>query len=207
MAKMLYGATMSLDGFIAGPGGDMSWLTEYLGSNEVGDGLVDRIGSLLIGRTTFDGDDPNKGTDKEGAFGGAWSGPQFVLTHNPPDEPVPDVTFVTDLAEAVKLAKDAAGDKDVCIIGADVARQCLMAGEVDEVLAFVGADPARRRRPVLRARGRPFRPAGNGCFSPRRRWPRTSGTECSDERLGLDQHRPDDLLHLLEVGAFADQRR
>ena len=137
MAKMLYGATMSLDGFIAGPGGDMSWLTDYLGPNEAGDALVGRIGSLLIGRTTFDGDDPNKGTDKEGAFGGAWSGPQVVLTHNPPAEPVPDVTFATGLAEAVKLAKDAEGDKDVCIIGADVARQCLEAGEVDEVLAFV----------------------------------------------------------------------
>jgi hypothetical protein len=31
MGKVLYSATMSLDGFIAGPGDDMSWLTEYLG--------------------------------------------------------------------------------------------------------------------------------------------------------------------------------
>ena len=31
MAKVLYSAAMSLDGFIAGAGGDMSWLTEYLG--------------------------------------------------------------------------------------------------------------------------------------------------------------------------------
>ena len=31
MAKTLYAATMSLDGFIAGPGGDMSWLNEYVG--------------------------------------------------------------------------------------------------------------------------------------------------------------------------------
>ena len=27
MARFLYSVTMSLDGFIAGPGGDMSWLT------------------------------------------------------------------------------------------------------------------------------------------------------------------------------------
>ena len=33
MAKLLYSATVSLDGFIAGPEGDMSWLTEYLGPN------------------------------------------------------------------------------------------------------------------------------------------------------------------------------
>jgi len=30
-AKLLYSATISLDGFIAGAGGDMSWLTEHLG--------------------------------------------------------------------------------------------------------------------------------------------------------------------------------
>ena len=30
MAKVIYSAAMSLDGFIAGPGGDMSWLTEHL---------------------------------------------------------------------------------------------------------------------------------------------------------------------------------
>jgi hypothetical protein len=33
MAKMQWQCTMSLDGFIAGPGGDMSWLTEHLGPN------------------------------------------------------------------------------------------------------------------------------------------------------------------------------
>ena len=33
MAKLLYSATISLDGFIAGPGGDMSWLTEHFVSD------------------------------------------------------------------------------------------------------------------------------------------------------------------------------
>jgi hypothetical protein len=32
VSRLLYSATMSLDGFIAGPGGDMSWLTEHLGT-------------------------------------------------------------------------------------------------------------------------------------------------------------------------------
>ena len=137
MATVLYSVTMSLDGFIAGPGGDMSWLTDYLGENELASDLPARIGSLLVGRNTHDGDDPNKGTDSEGAFGGTWSGPVVVLTHNPPDEPVPDTTFVTDLGEAVRLAKDAAGDRYVNILGADVARQCLEIGEVDEVLTLV----------------------------------------------------------------------
>ena len=33
MAKLLNSATMSLDGFIAGPGGDASWRPRYLGPN------------------------------------------------------------------------------------------------------------------------------------------------------------------------------
>jgi hypothetical protein len=33
MAKVMYSATMSLDGFIAGPCGDASWMTEFMGPN------------------------------------------------------------------------------------------------------------------------------------------------------------------------------
>ena len=95
MGKVLYSATMSLDGFITGPGGDMSWLTEHLGPNPTVDEVIGRIGALLVGNRTFRGDDPYKGTTKEGKpFGGGWSGPQFVLTHHAPDTPVPGVTFV-----------------------------------------------------------------------------------------------------------------
>jgi riboflavin biosynthesis pyrimidine reductase len=75
MGKMLYSVTMSLDGFIAGPGGDMSWLTEYLGPNPAVDELIGQIGALLVGDRTFRGDDPHKGTVEEGkAFGGRLEG-------------------------------------------------------------------------------------------------------------------------------------
>jgi dihydrofolate reductase len=136
MAKLLYGFSMSLDGFLAGPGGDMSWLTPYLGPDPVVDDLIPRIGSLLVGRRTFGGDDPHRGGEGEGkAFGGGWTGPQFVLTHRAAD-PVPGVTFVGNLPEAVEAAKAAAGDKYVNVLGADVARQCLEAGLLDEILAM-----------------------------------------------------------------------
>jgi dihydrofolate reductase len=138
MGKLLYSATMSLDGFIAGPGGDMSWLTRHLGPNPEIDELIGRIGALLVGRRTFGGDDPHRGTDKEGkAFGGGWEGPQFVLTHHAPETVIPGVTFAGDLHTAVKAAKAAAGDKYVNILGADVARQCLEAGVLDEILMIV----------------------------------------------------------------------
>ncbi len=138
MGKVLYSVAMSLDGFITGPGGDMSWLVPYLGPNPEVDTLTDTIGALLIGNRTFGGDDPYKGTESEGqAFGGAWTGPQFVLTHRPPAAPVPGVTFVGDLASGLAAARAAAGDKYVTILGANVARQCLDAGELDEIFVCI----------------------------------------------------------------------
>ncbi|TQS46005.1 dihydrofolate reductase family protein [Cryptosporangium phraense] len=136
MAKVLYGATMSLDGFIAGPDGDMSWLKDHLGPDPVADDLVAHVGSVLVGGRSYRGDDPNVGTEKEGPFGGAWHGEQIVLTRTPAPD-LPGVTFVSTLNTALHQARAAAGDQYVCIIGADVGRQCLDAGEVDEVLVFV----------------------------------------------------------------------
>jgi dihydrofolate reductase len=169
MGKLLYSATMSLDGFIAGHGGDMSWLTEHLGPNPLVDELVGEIGALLVGNRTFRGDDPYKGTDKEGEpFGGAWTGPQFVLTHHVPDTPVPDVTFVADLDSGVAAAKAAAGDKYVNVLGANVAQQCLDAGVLVEILVLVA--------PVL---------LGDGV----RLFDRPGGTNVKLERISLT-HAP-----------------
>jgi dihydrofolate reductase len=155
VARLLYSATMSLDGYIAGPGGDMSWLAEHLGGeNPTADRLLASVGALLVGNTTFGGDDPNRGTDREGAFGGAYQGPVFVLTHRPPEDPPEGVTFVGDLHEGVARAEDAAGDTYVNVLGADVATQCIEAGLLDEVLVFIA--------PVLLGDGVPLfrRPGG-----------------------------------------------
>jgi dihydrofolate reductase len=137
MAKLLYAATTSLDGFIAGPGGDMQWLNRYLGPNAAVGELIPQIGALLVGHNTFGGDDPNRGTEKEGPFGGAWSGPQFVLTHERLADQPPDLFFVDDLARAIAAAREAAGEKYVNVLGADVARQCVEVGELDEILMAV----------------------------------------------------------------------
>lgn len=138
MSKLLYSASTSLDGFIAGPGGDMSWLTDHLGPEPAVDDLIPQIGAILAGNRSYGGDDPYRDDpEKAGqAFGGGWSGPQFVLTHHAPEVPVPGITFVDDLAKAIALAKAAAGGKYVNVLGADVARQCLAAGELDEILVL-----------------------------------------------------------------------
>jgi RibD C-terminal domain len=111
MGKVLYSATMSLDGFIAGPGGDMSRLAARLGPNPTVDALIGRSGALLVGHRTFRGDDRHKGTPQEGQpFGGGWSGPPVALSHRDPDTPVPGVAFVGALAAARPPARAAAGD-------------------------------------------------------------------------------------------------
>jgi dihydrofolate reductase len=167
MATVLYSATMSLDGFIAGPDGDMSWLTAHLGPNPTVDDLIGQIGALLVGNRTFRGDDPHRGTAREGKpFGGGWSGPQFVLTHHAPQTPVPGVTFVGDLASGLAAARAAAGDKYVNVIGAEVARQCLDAGVLDEIFVCIA--------PVL---------LGDGV----RLFDRPGGTNVKLERLRLTQ--------------------
>src|ERR1700754_2517008 len=98
MAKFLYSAAMSLDGFIAGPGGDASWMADYLGPNPVVDELIAQKGAILGGNRTFVGVDPYKGREGEGeAFFGGWDGTKFVLTLRPPDEAIPGVTFVGDI--------------------------------------------------------------------------------------------------------------
>lgn len=133
----LYAAAMSLDGYIAGPGGDMSWLSNHLGEpNPTAEHLHEQIGCLLIGGRTFRGDDPNAGTDAEGAFGGRYDGPAVVLTRHPTDPP-DGVEFSTDLRRAVERASELAGAKYVNVLGAETARGCLDEGLLDEVLLFV----------------------------------------------------------------------
>jgi dihydrofolate reductase len=62
----------------------------------------------------------------------------FLLTHRPLEPPDPEVTILSgDIGEAVATALDAAGGKNLEILGADVASQCLQQGLVDEILVYV----------------------------------------------------------------------
>jgi dihydrofolate reductase len=61
------------------------------------------------------------------------------VTHRPEEQPEGgDFTFVGSLDEAIVKAKDAAGDKDVHLMGgADTIRRGLAAGAVDELSIIV----------------------------------------------------------------------
>lgn len=133
----LYSASMSLDGFIAGPDGDMSWLQHYLGTPDPdADALVDQVGCLLVGGRTHRGEDPNAGTESEGAYDGAYDGPAVVLSRTLAGSE-PGIEFTADVRTAVARATELAQGEYVNILGAETARSCLDAGLLDEILVFV----------------------------------------------------------------------
>jgi dihydrofolate reductase len=147
VSKVTADISMSLDGFITDPeagigtpleGNDPGRLHGWCFNlkTDTDDELVAEryasTGAVLIGKRMFDvgfepwGDPPPFGR------------PVFVLTHETRD-PLPmqggtTYFFVTDVEAALEQAGAAAGDKDVSIWGgADVIRQYLKAGLLDEV--------------------------------------------------------------------------
>src|SRR6476619_4408826 len=136
--KVVVNRAMSLDGFIAGPGDAMNWIFDFMGpiEDEFPE-IMAATGAMLIGRQTYEVGKrmaANRSEVTPGYDGGA----EFVLTHEPPDPPDPGVTFLSgDIGEAVTTALRAAGGKNLEILGADVAGQCLRRGLVDEILVYV----------------------------------------------------------------------
>ena len=106
----------------AGHGEDAAWLAEKMSGN----------GAVVGGRGTY---------EAAGHWGdeNPWGLPFFIVTHRPEEEPAEGgFTFVAGVEEAVERAVAAAGDKDVSIMGgADVIRQALEAGLVDELTIII----------------------------------------------------------------------
>jgi dihydrofolate reductase len=154
---VIAGITTSVDGYIAGPddgpgkglgeggerlhywvfgapwtydsgpkgepaGEDAEWLNE----------AVKRVGAVVGGRATY---------EAAGHWGdeNPWGLPFFIVTHRPEEQPEGDAfTFVSGVEEAIERANEAAGDRDVNVMGgADVIRQALDAGLVDELTIIV----------------------------------------------------------------------
>jgi dihydrofolate reductase len=166
MSTVFTSASMSLDGYIAGPSDQgFEHLFAWYGNGDVAvptsqpemtfqltapsakhfRELMDRTGALVVGRRLF---------DMTGGWGGnhPLGSPVVVLTHRVPDgwprEDAP-FTFVTDgIERAVAAARELAGDKMVGVNGGMIARQCVDAGLLDEVYVDLV--------PVLLGEGTPF---------------------------------------------------
>ncbi|HAW11282.1 MAG: dihydrofolate reductase family protein [Candidatus Dormibacteria bacterium] len=141
MGVVLWHVTMSLDGFIAGPDDAMDWVFRHAGPNPEVDATIPTIGAVLAGAHTAGvGRKGGVPEQAKSVYGGAWSAPIFVLSHRAPDDDDddPNITYLSgDIRAAVASARDAAGGRDLLVLGADVARQCVAAGLIDEILVHV----------------------------------------------------------------------
>jgi dihydrofolate reductase len=157
MTKVIAGITTSIDGYITGPddgpgkglgeggerlhywvfggpwtygeegkneatGEDAAWLTE----------TTSRTGAVVGGRGTYE-------AARHWGDENPWGLPFFIVTHRPEEEPAGGAfTFVSGVEAAVQRAREAAGGKDVHVMGgAEVIRQALAAGLVDELTIIV----------------------------------------------------------------------
>lgn len=123
----------SLDGFIAGPDDDLSWLPAPPADTDYGyaDFMKD-VGALLMGRNTY--------RVVEG-FDGPWphgDRPVLVATRRPLTPKAPTVRAVAGhIADLIAEARAVAGDKDVYLDGGDLIRQGIDADLVDELVVSI----------------------------------------------------------------------
>jgi len=157
MGDVLAGITMSVDGYIAAPndgpgqglgeggerlhnwvfGGPWSYEDETRGEPAGQDAAwlqsaMGNLGAVVCGRNTY---------EAARHWGGrsAWGTPVFVVTHRGAEEPDgEDFTFVAGVREAVEQAAQAAGEKNVHVMGgAETIRQALQAGLVQRLSIIV----------------------------------------------------------------------
>jgi dihydrofolate reductase len=145
MGKVVLDMSMSLDGFIAGPKVGKEYPMGIHGENlhtwifstpkdkvdaDVEHEMFANTGAVILGNRTFE-----VGVDLWGDV--PFPAPSFVLTHKGRETLVKKsgaFTFVTDgIESALQQACAVAGDKDVRLMGADVAQQFLAAGLIDEI--------------------------------------------------------------------------
>jgi dihydrofolate reductase len=161
MAKVIWDVTMSLDGFTSGPnvraeepmgdGGESlhAWMEGKGPDGNVDAAVFEKVnanlGATIIGRHTFDLGLKNWG-------GTPWPGvPGFVITHRTHEDFRGDngglFAFGT-LEASVRRAREAAGGSNVIVLGADVARQLMRAGHLDEIWLHIS--------PILLGGGTPM---------------------------------------------------
>lgn len=132
---VLWHTTISLDGYVAGPDDDLGWVFDHFDpADPAAAAVVARTGAVVAGRRSYEAGR----RDGREVFDGAWDGPQFLLTTRPVDDlPSGVAVRAGDVRPVVEEARAAADGRDVLLIGADVARRCVEAGVVDEVIVHV----------------------------------------------------------------------
>lgn len=115
MAKVIVHATMSLDGFIARPNDEINWAFKYARDEMIAE-IMTENGAAVMGNRGYISEDSLP-------YGGQVKVPQFVVTHTPRDPlMIGGLTFafIDSVGAAIALAKAAAGEKSVTLLGASI---------------------------------------------------------------------------------------
>jgi dihydrofolate reductase len=139
MGKVMFGLSVSLDGFIADKNDDPSLVFAWMGSameqfyEVVGDALND-CGAVIMGHRSFDQIDSEDGWVFPDGTAPDW--PVIVLQSQAREAVKKGKTqfyFVTDgIESAIAQAQEIAGEKYVALHGASSVQQALKAGLLDE---------------------------------------------------------------------------
>jgi dihydrofolate reductase len=156
--KLIYSMTVSLDGFIAGPGGDIDWSVPDEELHRFHNDHVSELGAHLCGRGLYEvmlywetADQNPSAPDVELEFASIWKPLPKIVFSKTLDTVEGNARLVRDgLAEEVAELKRQPG-KDLAVGGAGLAAACIELGLVDDFRLFVS--------PVVLGAGTPYFPA------------------------------------------------
>jgi dihydrofolate reductase len=127
MRKVVYGGACSLDGFFAGPRGEMDWLHFSRDVQRVMAETWARTDTILFGRKTWEGAAAQNGGTMPGMKG-------YVLSRTLTSVPAGGAELVReDAGEFVRTLKGRPGKDIVVMSGGNLARSLLEAGVIDEI--------------------------------------------------------------------------
>jgi dihydrofolate reductase len=156
--KLIYSMTVSLDGFIAGPGGEIDWSAPDEELHRFHNEQVRELGAHLCGRRLYEtmvywetAEENPSAAEHEIEFARIWKALPKIVFSSTLDEVEGNSRLARDgVAEELGRLKARPG-KDLAVGGAGLASACIELGLVDEYRLFVS--------PVVLGAGTPYFPA------------------------------------------------
>jgi dihydrofolate reductase len=157
MRKLIYSMTVSLDGFVAGPGGEIDWSAPDEELHRFHNEQVKELGAYLLGRRLYEvmtywetADQQPSQSDYQLEFARIWKDLPKIVFSKTLENVVGNARLVRDeAAHEVARLKEQAG-KDLAVGGAGLASSLMKVGLIDEYRLFVS--------PIVLGDGTPFFP-------------------------------------------------
>jgi dihydrofolate reductase len=158
MRKLIYSMGVSLDGFIAGPAGEIDWSPPDEELHRFHNRQMREVGAHLCGRRLYEtmvywetADQNPSATDYELEFARIWKDTPKIVFSKTLETVEGNARLVRDgVAEEVAKLKEQPGN-DLAVGGATLASTCIELGLIDEYRLFVN--------PVVLGGGTPYFPA------------------------------------------------